>query len=288
MNNKQVAHLWANKSRQQASGSHFFFDGDTIYSYGAHFPIARHYKGNVLFTAKDYSVTTQRHKSYVRQACNHIPTFTVGNVMASPGRADVQRYAAELETLATKLARARDPQWLLRSLERATDEANRFCETFGFKARFSMPDEATLASLKEKSRQAAIKKAKATQERNARIEKENETAIVEWILGKRDSLPYSINKVFLREITRTENGSDGLKTTHIMQTIKGATVPLEDARKAFRFVMAKREKGWHRNGDTFAVGEFQLDAVNDFGVVAGCHRVAWDEIERFAKLQGWL
>jgi len=40
-----VAHLWANKSQDSAreSGGRFYFVGDTIYSYGAHFPSPRHF-----------------------------------------------------------------------------------------------------------------------------------------------------------------------------------------------------------------------------------------------------
>lgn len=71
-------------------------------------------------------------------------------------------------------------------------------------------------------------------------------------------------------------------------TSKGARVPLTDAERSFRFCMKVRARGWHRNGDRHAVGMYQLDAVNEQGVVAGCHRIAWDEIERFAKTQGWL
>ena len=48
------------------SGNNFYFDGDTIYSYGSHFPIARHVETKrgraVLFTTRDYSVTTSGHK----------------------------------------------------------------------------------------------------------------------------------------------------------------------------------------------------------------------------------
>lgn len=48
-------------------GPSFFFRGDTIYSYGQHFPIARHVTGTrgraaVLFTTRDYSKTTSKHK----------------------------------------------------------------------------------------------------------------------------------------------------------------------------------------------------------------------------------
>ena len=73
-----------------------------------------------------------------------------------------------------------------------------------------------------------------------------------------------------------------------MQTTKGARVPLADAERTFRFVLAARAKGWHRNGETHSIGGYQLDAVNDAGVVAGCHRVAWAEILRFAVSQGWV
>ena len=53
-----IAHLWANQLQDEArnSGSgNFYFDGDVIYSYGSHFPIAKHVvnaKGEkaVLFT----------------------------------------------------------------------------------------------------------------------------------------------------------------------------------------------------------------------------------------------
>lgn len=293
MDNKQVAHLWANKSRERASGSHFYFEGDTIYSYGGHFPVARHYNGAVLFTSKRYSVSTAKHIGITRFACNHIPTFEVADVMRDPCGEHVREYAATLKELSAKLARARDPEWPLKNLEAATNEANAFCARFGFKTRFSMPDEKTLAELKERCKVAAAKKAKATQARNKRIAKENAEKIQQWLNGEPVSIPYTVNAVYLRAKSRAycdhESGMFNPNEQLVeMETSKGARVPLTEAEKAFRFAQLKRATGWHRNGDTFRIGEFQLDAVNDFGVVAGCHRVAWNEIERFAKLQGWI
>jgi hypothetical protein len=150
MDNKQVAHLWANKSRERAKGSSFYFEGDTIYSYGAHFPIARHLRGVVLFTSKGYSSSTARHKSYVRNAINHLESFTVDDVTKEPGKADVKGYAESLKRQALVCILARDPRPHLDYLQRLTDEANRFCEVFGFRARFAMPDESTLSALKER------------------------------------------------------------------------------------------------------------------------------------------
>ena len=98
--------------------------------------------------------------------------------------------------------------------------------------------------------------------------------IAKWQLGELSYLSYD-GPVLLR-------ARDGQ-----MQTSKGAAVPLADAERTFRFVLTVRARGWHRNGETHAIGHYQLDAVNDQGVIAGCHRVSWEEIERFAQAQGW-
>lgn len=74
-----------------------------------------------------------------------------------------------------------------------------------------------------------------------------------------------------------------------MVTSRGARVPLADAERAYRFAQAVRNRaeGWHKNGETCPVGMYQLDAVNASGIVAGCHRVSWEEVDRFAVSQGW-
>src|ERR1044072_2346791 len=70
----EIAHLWANQSQHSASNrGNFFFEGDTIYSYGHHFPIARHItnedgKKFILFTQSSYSNTTSKHIQVVSQA----------------------------------------------------------------------------------------------------------------------------------------------------------------------------------------------------------------------------
>lgn len=109
-----------------------------------------------------------------------------------------------------------------------------------------------------------------------RLERENEEQIKKWIAGLSDHFPCSVYRVYLR------------RSTDAVQTSRGVTIPLSDAERAFRFAIARRENGWHRNGETFPVGDYQLDAINETGIVAGCHRVSWDEIERLAKQEGWI
>lgn len=62
----EVARLWARKSQHEAEyrGGKMYFRGDTIYSYGSHFEIAKHVQNStgenaVLFTTSTYSNTTR-------------------------------------------------------------------------------------------------------------------------------------------------------------------------------------------------------------------------------------
>jgi hypothetical protein len=67
--NRDVAIAFAS-GRTSGSTDHLFIEGDTIYSYGYHFPIATRYGNKVWFTKKGYSNTTSRHKSLVLNALN--------------------------------------------------------------------------------------------------------------------------------------------------------------------------------------------------------------------------
>lgn len=274
MDNKEVAHLWANRSKPSASGSHFFFEGDTIYSYGSHFPIARHCKGVVLFTTRGYSNSTARHKGYVSGACSHLTVFHVPQPTADPGREELKAYQSRITALEMQAGRARNPHYHLQSLEAVVDEANAFARHFGFKTTFKTT--ANLDELKARARLAAERERKLAKQKAERLEREAAATVAQWLAGESVRVPWSLPKVYLR------------KENEELVTSKGARVPLPEAERAFRFATVQRKRGWHRNGDQFAVGNYHLDAVNEFGVIAGCHRIPWDEIERFATLQDWI
>ena len=53
----------------KGTGSRMFIEGDVIYSYGRHFPIALRLKDNIFLVNIDkYSSSTSRHQSYVISA----------------------------------------------------------------------------------------------------------------------------------------------------------------------------------------------------------------------------
>lgn len=81
MDNRTLAQKFS-EGATSGKGSHMFIEGDTIYSYGHHFPIAKRLPdGKVLFNTEGYSSTTAKQKSYVRRALNDsdiVPSTTKG------------------------------------------------------------------------------------------------------------------------------------------------------------------------------------------------------------------
>jgi hypothetical protein len=277
-----VAHVWAHKSQDFARnpGDNFYFRGDTIYSYGSHFPIARHVENKrgesaVLFTTRSYSATTAGHKCMVAGACRHLTVFHVAQVNTTEPRKQFAEYRAQYMALVGKYAKARQrkPE-ILDSLRGLVEEANRFAEFFGIRARLTLPNDLTgmvaeclAIEKREKSRK---------QREEAKREREARERVQKWVDGESDFCP-SFGPIRLRV-----RGDE-------LQTTRGARVPLAHAVKAFRVIKRLHDKGqaYQRNGHTIHLGHFALDSIDSAGNVrAGCHEVAWEEIARVATLAG--
>ena len=231
-----VAHLWANKAQDGAreSGGRFYFVGDTIYSYGTHFPIARHVENKrgraVLFTTRDYSVTTSGHKWTVLGACKHLTVFHVQHPTDTNRKAQFAEYRERYLELARKYSRARSNKpWILGSLRDLVDEANRFAQFFGLRCRLSLPDD--LSGMVAEC-QAIEKREKARKQRaEAKRAREEQERIRQWADGETDYCPSNGQPIRLRV-----KGDE-------LQTSRGARVPLDHAIKAFRVIKRLRRQG---------------------------------------------
>ena len=278
-----VAHLWAHKSQDYARnpGHNFYFHGDTIYSYGSHFPVARHVENKrgraVLFTTRSYSATTAGHKCTVEGACRHLTVFHVADVNCPEPRKQFAEYRAEYMALVGKYAKARQrkPEYLA-ELRGHVEEANRFAEFFGLRTRLTLPDDLT-AMIAEC--QAIDKRERERKQREERKrEREAQERLQKWVDGAIDYCPSGYGQPIRLRIAGDE-----------LQTSRGARVPLAHAVKAFRVLKRLHDKGqaYQRNGHTIHLGHFALDSLDTEGnVTAGCHTVQWAEIERVAALAG--
>lgn len=131
--------------------------------------------------------------------------------------------------------------------------------------------------VEERKAEALRLKIEAKHKRAAEIRESRD--LEAWMKGAQMHRNFSISPVRLRVEIRDEEKQ--------IATSRGVRVPYAEGRRTFEFLQEVKARGWHRNGSTFAVGGYQLDAVNDEGVIAGCHRIKWDEIERFAKAENW-
>lgn len=281
-----VAHLWAHKSQDSAKnpGGNFYFYGDTIYSYGGHFPIAKHVENRkgeqaVLLTTRTYSSTTAGHISAVVSACSHLTVFHVANVTldgAAEYRKQFTEYRERQLRLMTEYIKARQRKLrILRAIGALTDEANAFAAFFGLRQRLKLPaDTEKMAEECERVGKAEVARVKRaeTKAQRRRLEQLDKWVAGEYVYASFGGLPVRLRI----------NGD-------VLQTSLGAHVPMKDAKRVYKILakLRKRAKTYQRNGETIRLGPFDLDSMDETGTVkVGCHSVAWEEIQRIATLAG--
>lgn len=277
MNNSQVAHVWAQQTKESGKGSNFYFEGPTIYSYGPHFPIARYVKNAsgtpaVLVTIAGYSTSTAKHITYVRRALrNDTYTFNVAHLDVTHHTDNKSSYESRIRNALDLVGKARKRQLEhIRVAACIAREANQYAEFFGLEWRLEVPEAGSELIAKyenaEKARKDSERK-RATE----RAEKEH-IARSEWRAGT--TRGYFDNPTMLRVM--------GDK----VETSRGASVPVEDALRVFQVIKSVKERGQEFNS-RFSVGEFHLDHIDSKGNARiGCHHLEWSEIEACAKLLG--
>lgn len=277
----EIAHVWAHKSAPHGRcPSNISFDGDMILSYAT--AIARHVthkgKAGIIVNDTSYSNSTAKHYGKLRSAIPEgVPVFYIGE-MPRGTRLDVT--PLELFTYAmerakwneTKASRAKKyaglwannaAQWM----ERA-EVVSRF---YGLRKKVDWRKVAKLRlDAEEAERQRAIREEKLAEIKRI-ADQENYAA---WKEG------YAHTGSFAAHLFPVAFRVEG---DELVSTL-GARVPMQAARIAYRFAMSKRGQAWRENGETCEVGMYRLNAINEHGIVAGCHRIAWVELERLASV----
>lgn len=307
--NAMVAHLWANQSQEEARSGNgqFYFSGDTIYSYGSHFPIAKHVIGQggrtgVLFTTCGYSNTTAKHITIVRRALrqeliNGATVFNVDLIKTWDGAIDHARnWKNYSKALADRIEEGKKARaYGVHACERARNtvaEANRYAEFFELPARMTLPEGFEVIEQRATEKAARHEAAQVEQRRRDRERAEHQrareraqaiAALPRWQAGEDVYVNwYSLDHAdptFLR-----------VKDDEL-QTSKGARVPLDHAIRTFKVIAQCRAQGreYVRNGHTIHVGHFAVDRITPDGTLyAGCHVIQWAEIERIANQLGIL
>lgn len=256
--NSEVAHRFATGIGERCTGSNMFFEKDTIYSYGYHFPMAIKWNGYLLYNDDRYSVSTSTHQGYVLGACSHLDIVHCatlehfgwwnGELYKGFVEKNFSLWGGEIDGLVKKMAVARKPEKWLGEILRVVGKVERFCKVFGLEvpARFyEFDDEDKIAEAREYA--LAQQKAEREQERKRQaeqIEKFHEFK-TNWV-----NLPYQIVR-YRAEKNRFE-------------TSKAVEIPYEIGK---RFYEALRD-GRLKVGDQ--VLYYRVKTVGDT-IQIGCH-----------------
>jgi hypothetical protein len=256
-----IAHLWANQLQDEARNSgNFYFDGKTIYSYGGHFPIAKHIEKDgeraVLFTTRGYSNTTARHIAVVRHAASHLNVIKCYNPNETHGE-NFNRWKIDAELVAAKLPKAKKPEKYLNELEYINSQAKKYAQFFGLELPAILT---TILSIKDKNEWTAYHDQKTAileaerLKREAELKKQHKKALTEWKAGKTSRLYTRIETDYLR----VNEEAARIETTQAVQ------IPMELGKRLYNSIKE----------NTLKVGDKVLNfEVNEVGakVKIGCH-----------------
>lgn len=274
LNNENVAHVWAHQQQSEARNANnsFYFNGATIYSYGYHFPIAKHAineKGEkvILFTTRSYSNTTAKHINDVWRAIpdrNLIVKCPDPNATAND---NIFFYDNKINNIYTSLAKAKKPEKYLIELSVLKAEIEKYLNFMGV----DMP-EAIRVKLEIATKGEAIEAV----ERSSAIKAENE--------AKKAKEREKEDKKQLRNFRQFKRFSfyNGLaylrynKDTNRIETSQRIEIPFEAAK---RFYNAIKEN----TIENLKILDYSLKSINKQFIEIGCHKIEIKEINRIAK-----
>ena len=267
--NSEVAHLWANQLCQSAKGSSFYFKDKTIYSYGAHFPIASFVTNDlgqeiILFTRDSYSNTTAKHISYARSACSHKQKLFIPEVEPYGGINHSKCFSLWLKEIerikTTKLFKARKPLIYMEQIDAILDEAKLYAKFFGIE----LPKELINASnplsvekieeLKRKDKEYREQRKAIQRKREERLQAVNAEKIAKWLNGENVYLSHDIMRY---QILRVKGDR--------IETSKGVKIPIEIAKRFYH----KLIQSAICIGD--AILGYRVDSIKGDIIKIGCH-----------------
>lgn len=303
--NHMVAHVWAQQTQSEgkSSNGNFSFRDDTLYSYST--PIARfvfdnHGNRQTLITSNSYSVTTNgKHKNAAGRAV-HYEYFSVPTIRRG-GRGQELDHAANLAHLLTEYAdakaramRQRDPPqgYTFEHLGKLHAAAWDYAGAFGLDGpedtlaadRKIIEDHHIARNIRNNSPEAKAKRERAAARKEELELSRIERAIAAWRKTGQFKPALTYQEQRRAPVMMRQNGEE-------LVTSLGARFPVEHGKLAFAFILRQRMKAeaWERNGHSIHLGHFVIDRIEADGTVkAGCHTVAWEEVERMARTLGLL
>jgi hypothetical protein len=263
----------------------YFADG-TIYSYGSHFPIAKHVTDKngyhcVLFTTRSYSNTTAKHMSLVSYAIpDGVPIYHVTHPTNRVSESDLDDMRSRHAGVVMQVRNSKNG-WGLSSIDDVRDEMVAFKAAFHLKGGIPAPEDfSSKVKRWEEWNAKTDERRRLANERAAEKCRDSRIRQMKNFLGLGEDDVLTFEPKWDRAYLHVRPGEDVARTT------MGAEVPVEHIKKIAPLVLALIREGrtYKKNGHTIHLGNYTLDEIMAEGmVIAGCHRFDKEEIIRFAK-----
>lgn len=283
-NLESVAHAYANNLSDNGKASNLFFEYDTIYSYGYHFPIARKCENGILFTSRTYSNSTSKQVSIVRRSL-HEKVIYCHNPTETPYK-NLEIFIRDANNSISNISKARKPEKYLNALKQVQNEAEiyinflnlRKSKEKGIKALLKELDSICNIENLEKYKKLDAKRIEAqrkamlkAQKENAKIEKED--------LNKFRS--FEINYVRIGEYSFLRYN----KEKNIIETSQRVDIELNEARLILKLIASHLKNSMHSSFGTIDLksGSFPVKEINKNHIRIGCHLIKMEEIKRVCK-----
>lgn len=325
----EVPHLWAHGlpdgKRIRASGANMYAVGDTIYSYGEHFPMARRLvvasttgalrNEEVVYLVNPgtYSATTGGHQSAVRRSIPdgakvyNIPprgpdgSHHLWDILAARGRKSarplVAYYLAAIESAARAASKPR-----IRPHTRAAHIARMdalVAEWREVRRLFSLRIREDAVDAPDGGNMDAIRERVAREESAARAERKRVEARERRRTAEAQRKALALVDEWRTGRINTYDSRDGVTIRHVgypilridpatneVVTSMGARVPVDEARKVLR-ILPRLVNRLGEVDTTVEVGHYRGMRATSSGLVIGCHAIPWVEVRAFADYAGW-
>lgn len=256
--NYDIAHAFAYGATEGHTGNwNLFIDGDSIYSYGHHFCIAKRIdEGTILMTTRGYSSSTAKHISYVKSACSHKRMIYCYDPAAWSHNTNQEAFLRDIKALLPSLAKARKPEKWIHEIQVICNQAKTYCEFFNIKMDkdlakfvnsedFAKANEEYLAELKKR----------AERERRAEMKKHKES-LAKWHNFETSHAPF-LEYQELRMNTENKNR---------IETTMGVTITYDMGKEFYE----KLKAGEIKVGDQLLY--YRVGKIDNKEIRIGCHK----------------
>lgn len=158
LSSAQVVTAWARQTQDNARNHHgsLYFHGDTIYSYGSHFHLARHVKDSrgeacALINSRRYSKTTSDHASAVAYALHdcQMPVFLVPDPLGEDHAGNLSALLSGADHMVKGACRSWSSwRWKVRAGVKQYRQACAYAKCFGL----TLPDNRRFAAAVRQAR----------------------------------------------------------------------------------------------------------------------------------------